>query len=336
MGYALVPLLDLACYHNNQNFRSWGSSKFGVAGVPLQLYQAGSTVFDHGVPPEPTIEYFRQSLLTIRTAFDQDVIIVQNDKDTENPSEQLQDLSGDGQEPPRPPPFPEDNTPQTNSDSDGEPSRILINNDLRDRILRCLQTNFGYNKKVKWAYYRKFAVIIPTDMKHCLIANRAHSTNCVYFVYMDETFALYQKCHANKYFGIDDATAILALLVSPHVDVRALTVVDGNVSVEQGIADAKILLRLTSRQDVEIYRGAAVPIVPGVQKKECWPGHGADGLGGFTKKEGWKEFEERHLEQEKPDLVKGEHAALAMIRMVTEKPDYYTILAIGPLTNLAL
>ncbi|KAJ3117040.1 hypothetical protein HDU96_008084 [Phlyctochytrium bullatum] len=222
-AYALVPLVDSAVYHRNQNFRTWGSSKWGVGGTPLLLFLAGTTLYDSGVPPPPTVEIFRQSLLTIRTAFDQEVQLIASvaEPTDATPDRQISPSRPSGSNPPTTPRAghdnhtagPSGNNPPTTSparfdrtagdqlidpDSDGEPSRIVINTDLHNRILRALETNFGYSKKMKWTLYRKHAVIAPTEIKTCLIANRMHSSNCVYFVYMDESFSLYQKCHANK------------------------------------------------------------------------------------------------------------------------------------------
>eukprot|EP01104_Vermistella_antarctica_P011136 TRINITY_DN3077_c0_g1_i1.p1 TRINITY_DN3077_c0_g1~~TRINITY_DN3077_c0_g1_i1.p1 ORF type:complete len:313 (+),score=50.19 TRINITY_DN3077_c0_g1_i1:381-1319(+) len=58
-----------------------------------------------------------------------------------------------------------------------------------------------------------------------------------------------------------------------------------------------------------------------------WQGHGTDGIGNM-------EFKELLKNAPKPQK---EHAALALLRMVEEAPDQtYSIVAIGPLTNVAL
>ncbi len=53
--------------------------------------------------------------------------------------------------------------------------------------------------------------------------------------------------------------------------------------------------------------------------------HGSDGLGGVP-----------DADPPSLDLVQSEHAVHAMIRMTKEKPGQVTLVAIGPLTNLAL
>jgi len=50
--------------------------------------------------------------------------------------------------------------------------------------------------------------------------------------------------------GADDAMAILLALNAPELDVKALTVVAGNVVVEQGLENALKLVSLAGRCDI--------------------------------------------------------------------------------------
>ncbi|KAI8853803.1 inosine-uridine preferring nucleoside hydrolase-domain-containing protein [Chytridium lagenaria] len=137
-------------------------------------------------------------------------------------------------------------------------------------------------------------------------------------------------------FGVDDVTSVLAALVHKKMDIAAITVVDGNVSVERGVENCKILLNLTQKLDIPVYRGATTPIIAGLVEKRCWPGHAADGLGGFTESKQWEAFAAQYLPYQAPIKISDESAAQALVRMVTEKPGFYTILMLGPLTNLAI
>ncbi len=52
--------------------------------------------------------------------------------------------------------------------------------------------------------------------------------------------------------GIDDALAILLAVRSPELDVRAMTVVFGNVELELGVSNALKLLELAGRTDIPV------------------------------------------------------------------------------------
>ena len=119
--------------------------------------------------------------------------------------------------------------------------------------------------------------------------------------------------------GIDDAIALFAALASPELDVAGLTTVFGNVDVEVATRNALTLLEVAGRADIPVARGAAAPVamdylgaIPQV--------HGADGLG------------------DGGELVAPSRAALdvSAAEFLCREAPGATILAIGPLTNLAL
>ena len=120
--------------------------------------------------------------------------------------------------------------------------------------------------------------------------------------------------------GVDDAVAILLALASEELDVLALTSVAGNVDVDQTTRNARRLIDLAGRPDVPVARGAAGPLVS-TARFEDGHVHGHDGLGDLT----WDE-------PAAPET--GEHAVDLIARRAREAP--LTIVAIGPLTNLAL
>ncbi len=119
--------------------------------------------------------------------------------------------------------------------------------------------------------------------------------------------------------GIDDAIALFAALASPELDVAGLTTVFGNVTVETATRNALTLLDVAGRADIPVARGAAAPIamdylgaIPHV--------HGEDGLG------------------DGGELVAPTRAALdiSAAEFLCREAPGATVLAIGPLTNLAL
>ena len=118
--------------------------------------------------------------------------------------------------------------------------------------------------------------------------------------------------------GVDDAVAILLALASPELDVVALTTVTGNVDLTRTTLNARRLVELANRPDVIVAAGCGVPLndVP----KHASEVHGDDGLGDLV----WEE----------PSVgVSDAHAVDLLAQLIAEGP--LTVIAIGPLTNLA-
>ncbi|KAJ3247500.1 hypothetical protein HDU77_008548 [Chytriomyces hyalinus] len=140
--------------------------------------------------------------------------------------------------------------------------------------------------------------------------------------------------------GIDDTTSLVMLLRDESVCVEAITVVDGNIPASAGVLAAlRVLLLMDKLESVPVYLGAETPLLPGIVSKECWPGHGPDGLGGFSNRtDEWAAFCALHLPEERLLNLSAEkeHAVTALLRMVNAAPGEITILALGPLTNIAL
>jgi purine nucleosidase len=121
--------------------------------------------------------------------------------------------------------------------------------------------------------------------------------------------------------GTDDALAILLALNSPEIDVRAITVVAGNVTSELGLENALKVMSLASRCDIPVAKGAAHPLFQKLNTEEFW--NGKNGLGGA-------ELPPSHCDasmQFGPDLI---------IETVHRYPHEITLVPIGPLTNIAL
>lgn len=120
--------------------------------------------------------------------------------------------------------------------------------------------------------------------------------------------------------GVDDAAAILMALAHPDVRVEAITTVAGNVPLVNTTANALKILDVAGA-DVPVFAGASQALI--ARNPSADYAHGSDGLG----ESGYP----ASTRQAQP-----EHAANALIRLANEAPGQLTLVAIGPLTNLAL
>lgn len=121
--------------------------------------------------------------------------------------------------------------------------------------------------------------------------------------------------------GIDDALAIAIALFSEELDVRLITTVAGNVSLEKVTANALRLLNFFGK-DVPVAKGAEKPLVE--ELVDASNVHGASGMEGFD------------FPEPKTELLLKEHAVNAMYRTIMESEEPITLVPIAPLTNIAL
>lgn len=122
--------------------------------------------------------------------------------------------------------------------------------------------------------------------------------------------------------GIDDAMAILFALASSELHVEAITTVFGNVEVEQTTRNALKILEVARRESIPVIPGAGRPLLREYRGKGHRV-HGRDGLG----------------ETNLPSPAGKPHAGRAaefLISRVMAAPGEITLVALGPLTNLAL
>jgi purine nucleosidase len=61
--------------------------------------------------------------------------------------------------------------------------------------------------------------------------------------------------------GVDDAAAILLALAAPELDVRAITVMGGNVPLDATTRNALKIVEIAKHRDVPVYAGAPGPLV---------------------------------------------------------------------------
>lgn len=121
--------------------------------------------------------------------------------------------------------------------------------------------------------------------------------------------------------GIDDMMAIFLALRSPELKVEAITPVCGNVPLDLTLANALRLVEIADRTDVPVAAGASHPLL----RRLVTSGHvhGANGLGGVD----FPEPKIKPVRETAPEIIR---------RIVRENPGEITIVAVGPLTNIAL
>lgn len=123
--------------------------------------------------------------------------------------------------------------------------------------------------------------------------------------------------------GIDDAMAIFVALNSPEVEVIGLTTIYGNVYTTLATRNALHLLEVAGRTDIPVAEGSHVTITKGTKLQVVDFVHGVDGLGNqnFPPPKG------KPIEQS---------AASFLVEKAKLYPGEITVVALGPLTNIAL
>jgi len=121
--------------------------------------------------------------------------------------------------------------------------------------------------------------------------------------------------------GIDDSLAILLALASPEVILEGVTVVHGNCSMEQGTLNALAVLELAKASHIPVAKGCELPLVqPSLLAPET---HGNTGLG----------YAQLPSPGSRPIA---QHGCDFLIEKIMSNPGEITLVAIGPLTNVAL
>lgn len=121
--------------------------------------------------------------------------------------------------------------------------------------------------------------------------------------------------------GLDDAVALAMLAASPELDLLGVTTLAGNVSLEHTTANAGGLLELLELPaGLPFHAGYAGPLAR-VQREPDEPIHGPGGMG--------------DIDLPEPRLPAAGHAVDWIAETIRERPGAVTIIAIGPLTNVA-
>lgn len=120
--------------------------------------------------------------------------------------------------------------------------------------------------------------------------------------------------------GVDDALALLMAFNHPRHEVVGLTIGAGNVGLAHTVANALKLCEVAN-VDAPVFAGADRPLLHPAE--DAGYVHGRDGFGdtGYSPASGSAE---------------AEHAALAIIRLSHVHAGELLLVALGPLTNLAL
>jgi len=125
--------------------------------------------------------------------------------------------------------------------------------------------------------------------------------------------------------GVDDAMAIILALRSPELDVQAITTVAGNVGVAQCTKNVLRVLSLIGHKEYPpVAEGAARPLV----KAPFTAGsvHGEDGLG---------DLGDTYYPDLPTGLVSDKPAVDLVLHLIGSNPGELTLIATGPLTNVA-
>lgn len=116
----------------------------------------------------------------------------------------------------------------------------------------------------------------------------------------------------------DDAVAIMMALQTPDIEVEAITIVGGNMPVDQGSINARYTVELCGK-NVPVYNGADQPLTREVYRAYFF--HGPDGMGGMN------------YQTTRP-VAEG-HAVDVLIDTIKANPGIILV-PLGPLTNVAL
>ena len=111
---------------------------------------------------------------------------------------------------------------------------------------------------------------------------------------------------------IDDGFALALAVADPEIDLRLVTTVNGNTDIDSATALTADLLDRLGATDIPLYRGATRPLLRPAERRGRLPG-------GTAVRE-----------------PRSGHAVTAMIEVVRASPGELALIAIGPLTNVAL
>jgi inosine-uridine nucleoside N-ribohydrolase len=123
--------------------------------------------------------------------------------------------------------------------------------------------------------------------------------------------------------GVDDAMALYYALAHPGIEVVGVTTTFGNVTVEQAGINALYLNAIAGHANIPVTRGVATPMVRQSEAKFDFI-HGADGLGNLASRVATS------------NQLDPRTSAQFIVDMARAQPGEITLVAVGPLGNVAL
>jgi len=116
----------------------------------------------------------------------------------------------------------------------------------------------------------------------------------------------------------DDAVALLMALETPDVEVLGVSIVSGNMPVEQGSINARYTIELC-KKDTSVYVGYDKPMVKKREHADWF--HGPDGMGNMN-------YPDPKSLENKSDYKE------VLNKLINQYPNEITVVTLGPLTNL--
>ena len=126
--------------------------------------------------------------------------------------------------------------------------------------------------------------------------------------------------------GVDDACALLLAALHPDLELKAVTCVGGNASVDDVVRNTLKVLDTAGRTDVPVARGAARPLLePGREARHV---HGDDGMADL----GWPSSDRHPDGRHAVELLRDLFGVAARGRPAAQ----VTLVPLAPMTNIAL
>jgi inosine-uridine nucleoside N-ribohydrolase len=135
-----------------------------------------------------------------------------------------------------------------------------------------------------------------------------------------------------------DMQSVLMFVQSPRFDVLGITIVSGDLWMDQETLHTLRALEIAGRTDIPVYRGAVFPLLNSKAEAERWEMM----YGEHLYKGAWNDgmpgpYERVPLEEGEPTTEAAEgHAANFIVEAVNANPGEVVIWGGGPLTNIAL
>ena len=123
--------------------------------------------------------------------------------------------------------------------------------------------------------------------------------------------------------GCDDMMAILYMITRKNTDILMISLVDGNVSIENVSSNSRKILKISGKS-IPLYLGSHFPIIKSIPNIESY--HYCDGLGDI---EEIRKYDANDIRIEK------ENSIIKIIEYAEKYPNQINLLLLGPLTTLA-